>query len=49
MEDASNTADGYNPLCGDQVSVFVKVEDGVIADVSFQGVPAAAFPSLRRP
>ena len=41
MEDASNTADGYNPLCGDQVSVFVKVEDGVIADVSFQGVGCA--------
>ena len=41
MEDASNHADGYNPLCGDQVSVFLKVEDGVIADVSFQGVGCA--------
>lgn len=41
IEDASNTADGYNPLCGDQVSVFLKVEDGVIADVSFQGVGCA--------
>lgn len=41
MEDASNTADGYNPLCGDQVSVFLKVEDGVISDVSFQGVGCA--------
>ena len=41
MEDASNAADGYNPLCGDQVSVFLKVEDGVIADVSFQGVGCA--------
>ncbi|MDE2802642.1 MAG: SUF system NifU family Fe-S cluster assembly protein [Chloroflexota bacterium] len=41
MEDASSTADGYNPLCGDQVSVFLKVEDGVIADVSFQGVGCA--------
>ena len=41
MEDASNTADGYNPLCGDQVSVFVKVENGVVADVSFQGVGCA--------
>ena len=41
MEDASNTADGYNPLCGDQVSVFLKVEEGVIADVSFQGVGCA--------
>ena len=41
MKDASNTADGYNPLCGDHVSVFVRVEDGVIADVSFQGVGCA--------
>ena len=41
MEDASNTADGYNPLCGDQVSIFLKVQDGVIEDVSFQGVGCA--------
>ena len=41
MGDASNTADGYNPLCGDQVSVFLKVEDGVIADASFEGVGCA--------
>lgn len=41
MEDASNTADGYNPLCGDQVSVFLKVENGVIADASFEGVGCA--------
>jgi nitrogen fixation NifU-like protein len=30
-------ADGYNPLCGDRVTVFVKVADGVISDVAFQG------------
>ncbi|MQG76738.1 MAG: SUF system NifU family Fe-S cluster assembly protein [SAR202 cluster bacterium] len=41
LEDASNTADGYNPLCGDQISVYLKVEDGVIADVGFQGVGCA--------
>lgn len=41
IENASNTADGYNPLCGDMVSVFLKVEDGVIADVAFQGVGCA--------
>jgi nitrogen fixation protein NifU and related proteins len=37
MDDASRTAEGYNPLCGDQVTVFVKVKDGVVEDVSFQG------------
>jgi nitrogen fixation NifU-like protein len=41
LEDASNTADGYNPLCGDQITVYLKVEDGVIADVGFQGVGCA--------
>ena len=41
LEDASNTADGYNPLCGDQISVYLKVENGVIADVGFQGVGCA--------
>lgn len=37
MDDATRDAEGYNPLCGDQVHVFVKVEDGRIEDVSFQG------------
>ncbi|MCH8940306.1 MAG: SUF system NifU family Fe-S cluster assembly protein [Chloroflexi bacterium] len=41
LEDASNTADGYNPLCGDQISIYLKVEDGVIEDVGFQGVGCA--------
>lgn len=30
-------AEGYNPLCGDRVRVMVKVEDGVVSDVSFIG------------
>lgn len=30
-------ADGYNPLCGDKVSVYLDVDGGVIRDVSFQG------------
>ena len=30
-------AEGYNPLCGDRVTVYVRVEDGRIADASFQG------------
>lgn len=37
MEDASAHADGKNPLCGDQLTVWLKVEDNVISDVSFQG------------
>ena len=37
LEAPSHTAEGYNPLCGDRLSLFLKVEGDVIADVSFQG------------
>jgi nitrogen fixation NifU-like protein len=37
MEDADREADGHNPLCGDKVTVYVKMEDGIIRDVSFVG------------
>lgn len=34
---ANRHAEGYNPLCGDRISLDVRVEDGVIQDVGFQG------------
>ena len=37
LEGAVRTAEGYNPLCGDQVTVYLKLENDVIADISFQG------------
>jgi nitrogen fixation protein NifU and related proteins len=37
LEAPSHTAEGYNPLCGDRLSLFLKVEGDVIADVGFQG------------
>jgi nitrogen fixation NifU-like protein len=37
LEDANRSADGYNPLCGDKVKVYLKVEDGRVQDVSFEG------------
>ncbi|MTJ81386.1 MAG: SUF system NifU family Fe-S cluster assembly protein [Telmatospirillum sp.] len=38
IEDANHFAHGENPLCGDQLTVFLKVgPDGVIKDVSFEG------------
>ena len=30
-------AHGHNPLCGDHVTVYVRVENGVVQDVSFEG------------
>ena len=35
--DQARTVEGYNPLCGDKVTVYVRVEQGVVKDVSFQG------------
>jgi len=37
IEKAEHHAKGYNPLCGDRVTVFVTLKDGAIQDVSFQG------------
>ena len=37
LDGANRTAEGYNPLCGDQITVYVRLEDGVIKDISFQG------------
>ena len=35
--EANREAVGHNPLCGDRVAVHVRLEDGVLKDVGFQG------------
>jgi nitrogen fixation NifU-like protein len=37
MEDANRKIEGFNPLCGDRITLYAKVIDGKIEDVSFQG------------
>jgi nitrogen fixation protein NifU and related proteins len=37
MTDANREAQGHNPLCGDQVTVRLRVEDGRVQDAAFQG------------
>ncbi len=37
LEGANRTADGYNPLCGDKLTLYLKVADDVIQDVGIQG------------
>ena len=37
LEDASHYAEGYNPLCGDRVTISLHVEDDVVTDVRFEG------------
>jgi len=37
VEGATRTAEGFNPLCGDHLTLYVRLEDGVIEDIGFQG------------
>ena len=37
MDDATSKVDGYNPLCGDHYTIFVKVDGDTVAEVSFTG------------
>lgn len=37
MPDATKRVEGYNPLCGDHYTVFVKTDGQKIAEVSFTG------------
>lgn len=37
LEGANRQAEGHNPLCGDRLTVFLRVEDDVVRDVGFQG------------
>ena len=41
LDEATREARGHNPLCGDRISVYLVVEDGRVADVSFQGAGCA--------
>ncbi len=37
ITDATKKAEGYNPLCGDRLMIYLKLENSRIADISFQG------------
>jgi len=37
MDCANRSADGHNPLCGDTVKVYLRITDGIIEEISFQG------------
>jgi len=37
LENANRSAEGFNPLCGDQLKVYLHVEDDQVKEVSFEG------------
>ena len=39
--EGSRHAEGHNPLCGDHFEVFVKLDDGRVADAAFTGAGCA--------
>ena len=41
MADANRRADGYNPLCGDRLKLYLKVENDIVKEASFEGTGCA--------
>ena len=41
LEGANRTAEGFNPLCGDQLTVYMLMDEGVVRDLSFVGTGCA--------
>ena len=41
LPDATRVVAGVNPLCGDKMTLYVKVGDGKIEDIRFQGTGCA--------
>jgi nitrogen fixation NifU-like protein len=37
IENANRKSEGYNPLCGDHVTIYVDLAGGIIRDISFKG------------
>jgi nitrogen fixation protein NifU and related proteins len=41
MEQATASANGYNPLCGDKLTVYLQIKDNIVDNVSFVGCGCA--------
>ena len=37
LENANHTAEGYNPLCGDQLTIYLALENDLVKEVGFEG------------
>ena len=41
MEHPTHVAEGHNALCGDEISLALRIEDGKVADAKFTGSACA--------
>lgn len=41
LDDANRTGEGFNPLCGDQITLYLEVDDDKIKGIGFQAVGCA--------
>src|SRR5215216_5432384 len=41
LESANRVSEGFNPLCGDQLTVYMLMDEGVVRDLSFVGTGCA--------
>ena len=41
LDGATRSAEGYNPLCGDKVKIYVKMDGDTLKDLSFEGAGCA--------
>ena len=41
LDDATRTLEGYNPLCGDHYTLYLKIENDMVVDISFEGAGCA--------
>jgi len=37
LDGANRESEGYNPLCGDRITIYLAVEDGIIKEVAWEG------------
>ena len=42
LECADRTCEGFNPLCGDRLTLFLELDGDRITDVTFEGAPSPA-------
>lgn len=41
LPDANRTVEGFNPLCGDHFTLYLRIVDGVVSAASFEGTGCA--------